>query len=48
MSQHEFISGATLDYLMQQYPEHTPGWLANFQDEVSRLEEMWGVQVEGF
>ena len=48
MSQHEFISGATLDYLMQQYPEHTPGWLADFQDEVSRLEEMWGVQVEGF
>ena len=48
MSYHAYISDATMNYLMQQYPEHTPGWLANFQDEVHRLEELWGVQVEGF
>ena len=48
MSNQAFISEATLQYLMQQYPEHTPGWLESFQDEVRRLEEMWGVKVEGF
>ena len=48
MSHHEFISQATLNYLMQQYPEHTPGWLKSFEGEVARLEEMWGVKVEGF
>ena len=48
MSYHDYISEATLNYLMQQYPEHTPGWLATFTDEVHRLEEMWGVQVEGY
>lgn len=48
MSYHDFISEATLNYLMQQYPEHTPGWLANFQDEVNRLASMWGLRVEGF
>ena len=44
---HELISPATLHYLMQQYPEHTPGWLASFDGEVRRLEDMWGVTVEG-
>ncbi len=48
MSYHEYISDATLQYLMQRYPEHTPGWLDTFQSEVRRLEEMWGVQVEGY
>ncbi len=48
MSNQAFISEATLQYLMQQYPEHTPGWLENFQGEVRRLEDMWGVKVEGF
>ena len=48
MSYHEFISEATLNYLMQRYPEHTPGWLANFEAEVNRLEEMWKLKVEGF
>lgn len=48
MSYHEYISDATLQYLMQQYPEHTPGWLKTFQSEVNRLEDMWGVQVEGY
>ena len=48
MSNQALISDATLQYLMQQYPEHTPGWLESFQDEVRRLEEMWGVTVEGF
>ena len=48
MSYHDYISEATLNYLMQQYPEHTPGWLETFTDEVHRLEEMWGVQVEGY
>ena len=43
MSYHDYISEATLRYLMQQYPEHTPGWLASFTDEVRRLEEMWKV-----
>ena len=47
MIYHELISPATLQYLMQQYPEHTPGWLASFDDEVRRLEEMWRVTVEG-
>ena len=48
MSYHDYISGATLHYLMQRYPEHTPGWLSSFEDEVNRLEAMWGVKVEGF
>ena len=48
MSNHAYISDATLNYLMQQYPAHTPGWLETFTDEVRRLEEMWGVTVEGF
>ncbi len=48
MSCHDYISEATLQYLMQQYPEHAPGWLASFEDEVCRLEKLWGVQVKGF
>ncbi len=48
MSHHAYISDATLKYLMQQYPAHTPAWLESFTDEVHRLEEMWDVQVEGF
>ena len=48
MSNQASISQATLQYLMQQYPEHTPGWLESFQAEVRRLEDMWGVKVEGF
>nr|MBR4279720.1 hypothetical protein [Clostridia bacterium] len=48
MSYHEYISEATLTYLMQRYPEHTPGWLASFDGEVKRLEDMWGVKIEGF
>ncbi len=48
MNYHDFISGATLQYLMQQYPEHTPGWLESFQSEVHRLEDLWGVTVEGY
>lgn len=48
MSYHDYISDATLQYLMQQYPAHTPGWLESFAGEVNRLEEMWGVQVEGY
>ena len=44
----DLISPATLQYLMQQYPEHTPGWLASFDEDVHRLEEMWGVTVEGY
>ena len=48
MSYHDYISDATLQYLMQQYPEHTPGWLASFQSEVHRLEDLWAVNVEGF
>lgn len=47
MLYHESISPATLQYLMQQYPEHAPGWLASFDEEVRRLENMWGVTVEG-
>ena len=47
MIYHNLISPATLQYLMQQYPEHTPGWLASFDGEVRRLEKMWGVTVEG-
>lgn len=45
---HDYISGATLNYLMQRYPEHTPGWLSTFMDEVNRLAAMWGVKVEGY
>lgn len=48
MTYHDYISEATLQYLMQQYPEHTPGWLDGFEDEVARLEQQWDVQVEGF
>ena len=48
MSYHTYISSATLKYLHQQYPEHTPAWLASFTEEVYRLEALWDVQVEGF
>lgn len=48
MSYHDYISEATLRYLMQQYPEHTPGWLATFTEEVHRLEQLWQVRVEGY
>ena len=48
MSYHDFISDATRQYLMQQYPEHTPAWLASFPEEVRRIEELWDVTVEGF
>lgn len=48
MTYHDYISDATLQYLMQQYPEHTPGWLETFQSEVHRLEMQWGVTVEGY
>lgn len=48
MTYHDYISDATLQYLLQRYPEHTPGWLESFQREVSRLEELWGVTVEGY
>ena len=48
MSYHEFISDATLQYLMQQYPEHTPGWLESFRGKVARLEEKWNLKVEGY
>ncbi len=48
MSYHDFISDATLQYLMQQYPAHTPQWLETFEDEVARLSRMWGVKVEGY
>lgn len=48
MTYHDYISDATLQYLMQQYPEHTPGWLASFQSEVNRIEAQWGVTVEGY
>ena len=48
MSYHEYISNATLHYLLQRYPEHTPVWLASFEDEVHRLEKLWGVNVEGY
>ena len=47
MSYHDYISDATLQYLLQQYPAHTPGWLESFEGEVHRLEELWGVQVKG-
>lgn len=48
MSYHEYISNATLQYLLQQYPEHTPAWLETFKTEVHRLESMWGVTVKGY
>ena len=48
MSYHDYISEATLQYLMQQYPAHTPAWLESFEGEVHRLEEMWGVEVRGY
>ena len=48
MSYHAYISGATLKYLHQQYPAHTPAWLESFTEEVRRLEALWGVTVEGF
>ena len=48
MSYHDYISDATLQYLMQQYPEHTPGWLKTFEREVGRLEALWSVRVEGY
>lgn len=48
MSYHEYISNATLHYLMQRYPAHTPGWLEAFGEEVCRLEKMWGVTVQGY
>lgn len=48
MTYHDYISDATLQYLMQQYPEHTPGWLETFHSEVNRLESLWGVTVEGY
>jgi len=48
MSYHDYISDATLHYLMQQYPTHTPSWLETFEAEVHRLEEMWGVTVKGY
>ena len=48
MTYHDYISDATLQYLLQQYPEHTPGWLKSFQSEVHRLEDLWGVEVEGY
>lgn len=48
MSYHDYISDATLKYLMQRYPEHTPGWMETFEGEVNRLEAMWGVKVEGY
>ena len=48
MSYHEYISNATLQYLMQRYPDHTPAWLETFQGEVHRIEEMWGVTVKGY
>ena len=47
MSYQDYISQATLQYLMQRYPAHTPEWLKTFEAEVLRLEEMWGVTVEG-
>lgn len=48
MTYHDYISDATLQYLMQQYPDHTPGWLAAFEGEVGRIERQWGVTVEGY
>ena len=48
MTYHDYISDATLHYLMQQYPTHTPGWLKTFQQEVHRLEVQWGVTIEGY
>ncbi len=48
MSYHDYISDATLKYLMQQYPDYTPRWLETFESEVRRLEEKWGVTVEGY
>ena len=48
MTYHDYISEATLQYLMQQYPEHTPGWLETFGSEVHRMEDMWGVTVKGY
>ncbi len=47
MNYHDYISGAALHCLMQQYPAHTPAWLASFQQEVHRLEEQWGVTIDG-
>lgn len=48
MSYHEYISKATLHYLLQRYPDHTPAWLETFEGEVHRLEELWGVTVKGY
>ena len=47
MAYHDYISDATLQYLMQQYPEHTPGWLAGFEQEVHRLEQLWQLTIDG-
>ena len=47
MAYHDYISEATLQYLMQQYPEHTPGWLSGFEQEVHRLEELWQLTIAG-
>ncbi len=36
-----------MQYLLQQYPEHTPLWLERFEGEVHRLEDMWKLTTTG-
>lgn len=48
MTDHDYISDATLKYLLQQYPQHAPSWLETLPEEVGRLEKLWGVRVEGY
>ncbi len=44
---HQYISEGTMQYLLQQYPEHTPGWLKAFDGEVRRLEDRWKLTIRG-
>lgn len=48
MSYHDYISDATLNYLKQQYPAHAQAWMESFENEVHRLEKMWGIAVRGY
>ncbi len=45
---HHYISAGTMQYLLQQYPEHTPEWLAAFEGEVHRLEDTWRLTITGY
>lgn len=42
-----FISQGTVNYLLQQFPEHAHAWLVNLPEEIEKLSRKWKLEYTG-